>query len=237
MLDLFPDQIVDDLRRSIGDQFDRLPELERLILASAATEQTISHRRMTEISTEHAHDLTLAFQRLMKTKLLESHGHGRGTVYYLPGQKLPSAEQTFSEISVISLAGKDARDTSLGHNSSSLGHNERHKLGWMIVQGLPKPLIDNLDLVSDDMLETLMSQAKNARDKKRIDPKEMSKIVVSLCADYYLTLQVLAKLLKRSPEALRKNTLKSLLDQGKLTLAFPKTPTHSKQAYTSVNRI
>jgi predicted HTH transcriptional regulator len=237
MLDLFPDQIVDELRRTIGDQFDQLTELERLILASAATEQTISHRRMTEISTEHAHDLTLAFQRLMKTKLLESHGHGRGTVYYLPGQKLPSAEQTFSEISVISLAGKDARDTSLGHNSSSLGHNERHKLGWMIVQGLPKPLIDNLDLVSDDMLETLMSQAKNARDKKRIDPKEMSKIVVSLCADYYLTLQVLAKLLKRSPEALRKNTLKSLLDQGKLTLAFPKTPTHSKQAYTSVNRI
>ncbi len=35
-----------------------------------------------EISTEHTHDLTLAFQRLMKAKLLHSSGHGRGTIYY-----------------------------------------------------------------------------------------------------------------------------------------------------------
>lgn len=236
MLDLFPDKIVNQLQKTLGSKFDRLPKLERLILASAATEQVITHRRMTEISTEHAHDLTLAFQRLMKAKLLESHGHGRGTVYHLPGQKLPSAEQAFSESSVISLADKDARDTSLGHNGSSLGHNERHQQGWMTVQGLPKPLIDNLDLISDDLSEALRSQAKSARDKKRIDKKEMAKIVVALCADYYLTLQVLAKLLNRRPEALRKNTLKPLLDQGKLALAFPQTPTHSKQAYTAVNR-
>ncbi|WP_320042172.1 RNA-binding domain-containing protein [uncultured Desulfobacter sp.] len=237
MLDLFPDQIVDDLRRSIGAQFDRLPELERLILASAATEQTISHRRMTEISTEHAHDLTLAFQRLMKAKLLESHGHGRGMVYHLPGQRLPSAEQAFSQSSVISLADSDPSDISLGHNGIRLGHNERHNLGWLSVEGLVKPLIDDLNLVSDEIEKSLMEQAEKARNQKRLNKKEMIQIILTLCSEYYLTQQVLAQLLNRKPLALRKNTLKPLLDQGKLALAFPQTPTHSKQAYTSVNRI
>ncbi len=236
MLDLFPEKIVEELRRSIGDQFDRLPELERLILASAATEQTITHRRMTEISTVHAHDLTLAFQRLMKAKLLKSHGHGRGMVYHLPGQSLPSAEQIFSQSSVISLADKDPSDTSLGHNDTSLGYNERHKLGWRIVEGLAKPLIDNLNLVSDEIENSLMEQAQKARNQKRLNKKEMVQVVLSLCSDYYLTQQVLAQLLNRKPLALRKNTLKPLLDQGKLALAFPQTPTHSKQAYTAVNR-
>jgi hypothetical protein len=64
----------------------------------------------------------------------------------------------------------------------------------------------------------------------------MNQIVLTLCSDYYLTQQVLAELLGRKPLALRKNTLKPLLDQGKLALAFPQTPTHSKQAYTTVSR-
>ncbi|MFA5906737.1 MAG: ATP-binding protein, partial [Desulfobacula sp.] len=236
MLDLFPEKIVDELRHSLGDQFDRLPELERLILASAATEQTTTHRRMTEISTDHAHDLTLAFQHLMKAGLLESHGHGRGTVYHLPGQSLPNADQAFSQSMVISLADKTPSDTSLGHNEPGLGHNERHSLGWLIIDGLSKPLIDNLVLVFDKIGYMLMEQAKKARDQKRLNKKEMNQIVLTLSSDYYLTQQVLAELLGRKPLALRKNTLKPLLDQGKLALAFPQTPTHSKQAYTTVNR-
>jgi hypothetical protein len=236
MLDLFPEKIVNALRQSLGSQFDRLPELERLILASAATEQVITHRRMTEISTDHTHDLTLAFQHLMKEGLLESDGRGRGTVYHLPGQSLPSADQAFSQSVVISIADKGTSDTSLGYNDVSLGHNERHPLGWLTIEGLSKPLIDNLNLVSEDIKNSLISQAKKARAQKRLNKREMIQIVLTLCSDYYLTQQVLAKLLNRSPLALRKNTLKSLLDQGKLTLAFPQTPTHSKQAYTTVNR-
>jgi predicted transcriptional regulator of viral defense system len=117
MLDLFPEKIVNALRQSLGRKFDRLPELERLILASAATEQVITHRRITEISTDHAHDLTLAFQHLMKEGLLASHGRGRGTVYHLPGQSLPSADQAFLQ-SVISLADNGNSDDSLGYKSA-----------------------------------------------------------------------------------------------------------------------
>ena len=236
MLDLFPEKIVNALRQSLGNQFDGLPKLERLILAAAATEQVITHRRITEISTDHTHDLTLAFQHLMKEGLLASHGRGRGTVYHLPGQSLPSADQAFSQSVVISLADNGTSDTSLGYNDPGLGYNERHPLGWLTIEGLSKPLIDNLNLVSDDIENTLMSQAKKARTQKRLNKREMIQIVLTLCSNYYLTQQVLAQLLNRSPLALRKNTLKPLLDQGKLALAFPQTPTHSKQAYTAVNR-
>ena len=157
-------------------------------------------------------------------------------MYHLPGQSLPSADQAFSQSVVISIADKGTSDTSLGYNDDRLGHNERHPLGWLAIEGLSKPLIDNLNLVSDDIENTLMSQAEKARAQKRLNKKEMIQIVLTLCSDYYLTQQVLAQLLNRSPLALRKNTLKPLLDQGKLTLAFPQTPTHSKQAYTTVNR-
>jgi hypothetical protein len=137
---------------------------------------------------------------------------------------------------VISLADKLPSDISLGHNDTGLEHNERHPLGWLVIDGLSKPLIDNLTLVFDKIGNMLMEQAKKARDQKRLNKKEMNQIVLRLCSDYYLTQQVLAELLARKPLALRKNTLKPLLDQGKLALAFPQTPTHYKQAYTTVNR-
>ncbi|WDP90670.1 MAG: putative DNA binding domain-containing protein [Desulfobacter sp.] len=237
MLDLFPEKVVNELRQSIGDEFDHLPELEKLILASAATEEVISHRRMTEISTDHAHDLTLAFQRLMKEGLLESTGRGRGTVYYLRGREFPSADQIFSDSSVMTLADKDARVISLGHNGGSLGHNERDQTGCLIIKELGKPLIDDLERVSDDIADRLMTLAQKARNKKRVNKKDMADIVLTVCESYYLTQQVLCRLVNRESKAFRKNTIKPLLDKGKLALAFPQTPTHSKQAYTTIDPV
>ncbi len=236
MLDLFPEKIVNELRRTIGSAFDRLPKLERLILASAATEQVVTHRRMTEISTDHTHDLTLAFQRLMKAELLESNGRGRGTVYHLPGQKLPSVDQIFSESSVMTLAENGTRVISLGHNTESLGHSRYRESGCLIIKDLEKPLIDNLDKLSEEIADSLMTQAQKARDKKRLNKKAMVDIVLKVCENYYLTQQVLCRLVNRESISFRKSTLRPLLDQGKLALAFPQTPTHSKQAYTTVNR-
>jgi len=237
MLDFFPEEIVNELRHSIGDNFDHLPKLERLILASAATEEVITHRRMTEISTDHTHDLTLAFQRLMKDGLLESTGRGRGTVYYLPGRDFPSADHIFSENPVMTPADKSAGVISLGHNGGSLGHNDRNKTGCLIIKELEKPLIDNLDKLSDGIVDRLMTLAQKARNQKRLSRKDMASIVLKLCDAYYMTQQVLCTLVKRESKAFRKNTIKPLLDNGQLSLAFPRTPTHSKQAYTTINPV
>ena len=44
-----------------------------------------------------------------------ANGRGRGTVYHLPGQDFPSADQIFFESSVIPLADDGTKGISLGH--------------------------------------------------------------------------------------------------------------------------
>lgn len=224
MLSLLPEEVVRELRENLGELFDGLPHLEQLILAAAATEQTVTHRRMAEISTEHAHDLTLAFQRLVKSGILVSSGHGKGTVYHLPGQNLPTPDQAF---------GYGHNDQSSGRSDRLQSNSARHEDGHLLVKGLNKPLIDNIELLPDTLRQELMSVAEEARNKPRLAPEDMTRILTRLCEDVYLTQQVLAELVNRKPEALRKNTLRPLVDSGLLALAFPTVPTHPQQAYTS----
>lgn len=218
--------------RGQHSEYGNDPHLEQLILA-AATEQTVTHWCMAEISTEHAHDLTLAFQRLVRMGVLESSGHGKGTVYHLPGQNLPTPDQVFGDNDFMSGAQDSKLDSSSGHNDRLQSNSARHEDGHLLVKGLNKHLIDNLELLPDTLRQELMSVAEEARNKPRLVPDEMTKILTRLCEDVYLTQQVLAELVNRKPEALRKNTLKPLVDKGYLALAFPTVPTHPQQAYTS----
>jgi hypothetical protein len=58
-------------------------------------------------------------------------------------------------------------------------------------------------------------------------------IVLQLCARHFVTLRCLALLVNRKPETLRDQYLTKLVRERKLTLAFPKTPTHERQAYSA----
>ncbi len=239
MIDLFPPEVVQRLREQLRHDFDRFSNLERLILATAATEQVVTHHRIMEISTDHAHDLTLAFQRLVKAGCLKSCGHGRGMVYQLPGQSLPTPDQVFGEATLDSVISSEYLEGSseyldgisehLGSNSKQSKRNETK--GWLYVHSLSCPLIDNLQLLDSNIHNELLSQAFLAQKKKKIPREEMEEMLLLLCNNYYLTLQVLAELVKRSPDALRQQYLKPLVEQGKLVLAFPTVPTHPQQAY------
>jgi len=246
MLDLLPKGVVENLSAMLGKVFDELSHLERLILATALTEQVVSHGRMAEITTEHAHDLTMAFQALSKKELLMAYGRGRGTVYRLPGNDGPTADQVFGErLAPDPATMYGANDGSSGHNGGSSGHNGgssghnggsseyslRDGEGCLLVEGLVLPLVDQLDLLDSDLRNSLFLTATDAQQSKRLSPDIMTKIVFSLCKDYYLTLPVLCELLARKAGSLRKNTLKPLVDSGRLVMAFPGTPTHPRQAY------
>ncbi len=206
------------LRAHLGSAYDNLPELDRLILATVATEQVATHHRIMEISDDHAHDLTQAFQRLVKAGWLKSSGHGRGTVYHRPEQALPTPEQVFGEALPII--------------AESSEHSNRADEGWLVVSGILNPLIDDLQLLASKIKLELIGKASEAQSRKKIPKKEMKGIILSLCEGYYLTLQVLAQLVNRTPDALRQYYLKHLVDQGRLGLAFPTAPTHPQQAYT-----
>lgn len=78
-----------------GDRFNDLDYNGRLVMATAAIERVVSHNRLLEICDAHSHDLSLLLARLVKQGLLESDGRSRGTVYFLPGDHLPTPEQVF----------------------------------------------------------------------------------------------------------------------------------------------
>jgi len=177
---------------------------------------------------------------------------GKGTVYYLLGHHPITPEQAFAEVSPMTVSAKVSsghngissghNGISSGHNGVSSGHNgdspmpsKRDEYGCLVVHGLPKPLIDKLDLLEKTVKQELISIAQECHRKQRMHPDEMVKVLLLLCENYYVTQQVLAKLVNRQPETLRKNRLKALLDHGDLTLAFPTVPTHPSQAYTCNN--
>jgi len=239
MVDLFPVEVIDRLRVQIGKPFDSMTELERLILATVATEQVTNHHRIMEISSEHSHDLTQAFRSLSKRGWLKSRGHGRGMVYYLPGQSPPTPDQVFGEIVSNVLSSEHLEDSSehLEDSSEHLKNNSEHSTrdnsGCLLAEALDCPLIDDTSVLDSEIVEKLSLAALSAQKKKKIHRNEMEGILLALCSDYYLTLQVLAQLVNRTPDALRQQYLKPLVEQGRLCLAFPTTPTHPQQAYST----
>jgi predicted HTH transcriptional regulator len=249
MLDLFPSEVVSTLRTYLGSAYDGLSELERLILATVATEQVATHNRIMEISTDHSHDLTQAFGRLVKAGWLKSSGHGRGTVYHRPGGGLPTPEQVFGEaLPVNTKSSSDHFGLSSEHLELSSEHlndssehlqeevegSQRTSDGFLQVRGLSKPLIDNPETLSQEVRQKLLFEASEAQEKKKMAKKDLEAVILKLCDDYYITLKVLAKLVNRTPDALRQRYLKILVEQGKLKLAFPTAPNHPQQAYTTV---
>jgi hypothetical protein len=64
-----------------------------------------------------------------------------------------------------------------------------------------------------------------------VDREVLTAVVLKLCANHFVTLRCLAALVNRKPETLRDQYLTKLVRERKLTLAFPTSPTHERQAY------
>ncbi len=73
-----------------------MPELERLALVTAVTEEMVNHARRREISTEHPADITKLLAHLVKEGFLVSDRVGRGMVYYVLWKARPYTGDLFS---------------------------------------------------------------------------------------------------------------------------------------------
>ena len=60
----------------------------------------------------------------------------------------------------------------------------------------------------------------------------MTGVIATLCEGRYVTVRVLARLLNRSEEYLRKDYINALVRSGDLVPAFPQAPNDPRQAYT-----
>lgn len=88
-------------------------------------------------------------------------------------------------------------------------------------------------LRSDGNEESLAAIAAPAREKQRITPDEMNRIILNLCRGRYLTRHEIATLVERHPTALHARHLKPLIDKGLLKLRYPDKPNRVDQAYSA----
>jgi hypothetical protein len=94
--------------------------------------------------------------------------------------------------------------------------------------------VDDLALLSESLRSRLEAMASDPRTKRKVDRQVLIDVVLELCDGRFITLRCLAELVKRKPDTLRDQYLKMLVRQRQLSLAFPKTPNHERQAYTTV---
>lgn len=115
--------------------------------------------------------------------------------------------------------------------SSAMLDRDRH--GRLISASLRLPIIDNVLNLTPEYQQVLFDLACDARQKQRMAREAMQQLIVKLCAEHFMTLNALAVVLNRKPDAVRQQYLSVMVKSGVLFLAFPQTPTHEKQAYTS----
>ncbi|MEG2312169.1 hypothetical protein [Brevundimonas sp.] len=246
MEDLLPAETVENLRKSFGNSFDTLQPEERIILATAALEITVSHSRVMSLCDLHATDLTRMLQNLVQNNFLIKSGNGRGTNYRLPWVNLPDPDTAFSTDSDTrtpnhgSFTSKPLElptqpselvplPTDLANdNSEGLAQTQRQ---GRTIEGLDHPIIHNLNEIDAALLTELSQIAGELGGAGKVPQARMRSVISKLCSGRYLTLKVLAELLEREETYLRQSHLSPMAEQGVLTRAFPQKPNDPRQAY------
>ena len=231
MVDLFPEHVMAGLKARFGAQFEAISHVERVALALAASEGTVNHARLRAVTTEHSFDLSRTLQHLTQTGMLESTG-GRGAVYHLPGEAIPTPEDVFGPTPRISVPSSP----NLTGRSPNLTEN-RDSDGCLVADQLPLPIIDDLSVLSLPLRLRLETIAREPRSKGKVDREVLIAVILQLCAKQFVTLRCLATLVNRKPDTLRDQYLTKLVRERKLALAFPTTPTHERQAYCAAEGV
>ena len=154
-------------------------------------------------------------------------------VYHLSGQAIPTPDEVFGSPAQISgprPPNLTASSPNLTASSPNLNYS-RDGEGCLIADPLPLPVIDDLDALAPTLRSSLEAVATEPRSKGKVDRQVLISVVLRLCARHFVTLRCLALLVNRKPETLRDQYLTRLVRERSLTLAFPKTPTHERQAY------
>jgi ATP-dependent DNA helicase RecG len=167
-------------------------------------------------------------------------------VYFLPGQDMPTPDDVFGPVLLPAGASSSASapsssvlvgSSSFLANSSSLLNQQRDERGYLLTEQLPLPVINDLSCLSPTLRERLEALATVPRQKRKMDREELEQVVLAVCERHYLTLQALAELLNRKPVSLRNDYLSPMVRNRALSLAFPTTPTHERQAYCTTSTL
>jgi predicted HTH transcriptional regulator len=206
MISLLPAESVRLLDGLFGKRFRGLPELERIILVTAAAEDSVNHARIKEMVVDHPKDISAALARLVQNEMLIKQGETRGSTYALPGKR--SAEATALP------QDKEGNSPHLAGNSPHLAGNSPH--------------------LTTKLLEILAALGFSKMPSK-LKPEIMRELILSLCADEALSIRTLSLILKRAPRALQERYLAPMLEEGSLKLKYPGIKNHPDQGYRKNN--
>jgi len=237
MIDLFPPVLVDLMRECFGNAYDALPHTERVALAIAAVEGTVTHQRLCALGNEHPADATHRLRHLVDSHFLEQTGSSRGAVYHLKGMAIPGPEDVFGSPNLDSDSPNlDPSSPNLESSSPNLdpGNSslERNSDGLIMADTHSLSFVDDLNQLAASYKLSLESIAFEPRNKKKIPKETMTRILEELCVGHFITISCLAGLVCRDPETLRGQYLTKMVRSGLLEIAFPRTPNDPRQAYT-----
>jgi ATP-dependent DNA helicase RecG len=239
---LIPEETTQRLQLIFGSKLAELDTLESLIVTTTLVDGWINHERACQLTTKHSRDVTLVLPRLEARGFLVAHGEQKQKSYTLPGVTLPSPDEVFA---LASFPKTLSTTQGLTHNEDNLTHNLTHnednvthkhcrdQVGRFISDKLDKPFIESLEELTSDFKEDLMLRTQLAREKKRLNADLFRSIIMDVCRDQYLHIGVLAELLNRTNQNIRQNHLKEMVQEGKVSMAFPHTPNSPKQGYTT----
>jgi hypothetical protein len=179
---------------------------------------------------------------LEKTGALETTGQYRAKTYHIPGHMLPTAEDVFestanNEESTTNLepstTNLEPSTTNLEPNTTNLEPNTTNldEKGRIVHVQFSHPFVDDIANLKPEFRQELETIATLPRTKKKLSRDEMIQVILELCREQYVTSGALSVLLNREIATLRGQYLAPLKAEGKLKLAFPRTPTDPKQAY------
>ena len=213
MLNLLDTEIVQELREIYHDELNGLSKDALTIVTTAYIEEGTNHKRLLEILDLHPSDISTLLRKLVDDMFLISDGVGRGTIYQARGINDKASEVT--EIgSVISERG------SVVSEEGSVVSEEASVVKFYTKEEISQEILDEISLIS-----------QRITSKKRVKKELMNDIILEVCQYGYFSLDVLATLLDRSKERIKRYTIE-LTKVKKLKPLYP-ISNHPKQAYTT----
>ncbi|MCK0509260.1 RNA-binding domain-containing protein [Aromatoleum anaerobium] len=224
MSSLVPERAVAELTAQLGSRVAALPETARLALITAQVEGSVSHDRLKQITTDHPADLTKLLGQLVRDGLLIPDGAGRGMVYFLPWQRQTvGAAFDAADFGNRGLGAKppelDAKPPELDAKPPELDAKPPELVTYHDWSAIPAQL-----------QEELLALAAPVARRRKASPDVLRATIQALCTRRFLGLRVLAHVLQRDLDDLRKRTLTPMVQEGALLPAFASTR-DPRQAY------
>jgi len=231
MISLLPEQSVKMLDELFGERFTKLPELERVILITAATEERVHHGRIKEIAADHTKDITAALAHIVQEGMLIKEGETRASVYYLPGQKPVELPLSFLDKLETNSPDLETSSHDLSGNSPYLSESSQGLDGNLL--GLDGNLLglDGNLLGLTRKRDAILASFGLEKVPGKMKHDAMRKLIVQLCDDSFVTLRELSKLLNRNQAFIQHDYISGMLSEGLLELKYPENKYHPNQAY------